>query len=236
MGHLTSKTSEETSRDVKLKSYMPTTFPFEPDLNPTTVRICAVSWERVMMNCVNEYFCEVFYNRLKVLDKSGRLNKVISMHCPGPESSKIAMKARNVILLRMLSYAVHLDTESAIAHEALIRLARSHAKFTTMIGLESYALFVQNMVNTLEIFLGEDYSKDVANAWIQLFAYILKKFLGYALLSYEHNYMGVFLKGLSTKGEQAYTVGYSSNRKITPAVKQDYGETFKEYNSKRFSV
>lgn len=169
-----------------LKVYMPSTFPIDPIVDNDIVRLCAISWERHVLEkdkpgTEGEVFCSLFYKRLEKIDQTGMLNGVILMHCPGGKSgtSKIALKAKRAILLRMINYAIQIDAESSESFVKMTRLVTLHHK-KFVIRPELYSLFIENIIETLALFIKDD-DLYYLDEWRILFAYILKTFLIYSL-------------------------------------------------------
>ena len=168
-----------------VEHFMPPTFPIIPVITPNTLKLCTESWNEIIREYeqVNELnistkisgmtlFYTEFYDLLDRLDPAGTFDAVLSLHCGG--QNKIA--AKGAILIRIVKFALNLDFSNPKQVDyQLFMLGKAHGQKTIRPWM--YSVFIQCFLNTIGNRLGSKATSEVMGAWVNLFAYILRKML-----------------------------------------------------------
>lgn len=172
-------------KDVIIAHFTPSFFPVYPVLTKRTVALCARSWTKILSKEYRDergvetsgmtMFYNDFYERLAMVDADGKFEAVLTRHSTG--GNKIA--AKGAILLRIMKFILVIQSDCAKTHRMLNHLGRSHIKKD--IRPWQYSTFVQTLLITISSRLGTDASFHVMEAWVNLFAYIMKYMLPAAI-------------------------------------------------------
>jgi hemoglobin-like flavoprotein len=161
--------------------FTPSSFPMIPTVNSQSSQLCTDSWSKIVGHVVDTgdgnsisgmtAFYNEFYERLKTFDTSGKFDAVLSRHSGG--QNQIA--AKGAIILRIVKFVVRIDVDSKQNDMLLYMLGKSHSQ--KAIRPWQYAIFVQCLLNTISSRLGVEATSDVMEAWVNLFAYVMKGML-----------------------------------------------------------
>jgi hemoglobin-like flavoprotein len=161
--------------------FTPSSFPLIPTVNAQASQLCTESWSKIVGHIVMTddgrqisgmtAFYNEFYERLQMFDTSGKFDAVLSRHSGG--QNQIA--AKGAIILRIVKFVVRIDVNSKQNDMLLYMLGKSHAQ--KAIRPWQYAIFVQTLLNTISSRLGNDATSDVMEAWVNLFAYVMRGML-----------------------------------------------------------
>lgn len=176
--------SEKIPLDVQVAHFTPSTFPLLPIINRNTDRLLETSWHQLLENGneMDEYGTEVsgvtlfyneFYDRLDRVDSNGVFEAVLSRHAAGNSQSKIA--AKGTILIRMVSFALTIARDIDQSQLTLYMVGKSHAQ--KEVRPWQYSIFVQTLLQTIASRLGSKATNDVMEAWVHIFAFILRSVL-----------------------------------------------------------
>jgi hemoglobin-like flavoprotein len=170
--------------EVQVAHFTPSSFPLLPIINPKSSKLCAQSWKKITENVKDELgnelsgitvFYNEFYERLEQFDSSGRFDAVLSRHSSG--SNRIA--AKGAILIRIINFILKIEEDNKETQLLLFMLGKSHAQ--KHIRPWQYSIFVQTLLITIASRLGTFASNDVMEAWVNLFAFVLKSMLPQAI-------------------------------------------------------
>jgi hemoglobin-like flavoprotein len=161
--------------------FTPSSFPMIPTVNVQSSQLCTESWSKIVGHVVmTDDGCQIsgmtafyneFYERLKMFDTSGKFDAVLSRHSGG--QNQIA--AKGAIILRIVKFVVRINVDSKQNDMLLYMLGKSHSQ--KAIHPWQYAIFVQTLLNTISSRLGKDATSDVMEAWVNLFAYVMRGML-----------------------------------------------------------
>jgi hemoglobin-like flavoprotein len=161
--------------------FTPSSFPMIPTVNAQASQLCTESWSKIVGHIVvTDDGCQVsgmtafyneFYERLQMFDTSGKFDAVLSRHSGG--QNQIA--AKGAIILRIVKFVVRINVDSKQNDMLLYMLGKSHSQ--KAIRPWQYAIFVQTLLNTISSRLGKDATSDVMEAWVNLFAYVMRGML-----------------------------------------------------------
>ena len=113
-------------------------------------------------------------HRLELFDSTGKFDAVLSRHSSG---NKIA--AKGAILIRIIEFVLNIKEESKEIKLVLYMLGKSHAQ--KAIRPWQYSVFVQALLNTMSSRLGTAATSNVMEAWVNLFAYVMRAMLPLAI-------------------------------------------------------
>ena len=171
--------------DIKVAHYTPSIFPLIPVINIKNNKLCTDSWKiicnkREMMESGIELtgitlFYNDFYERLHTVDENKKIESVLSAHSTG--LNKIAEKG--AIIIRIVNYALSLSKNDEETQFRLYNLGKAHA--TRSIRPYMYSIFIQTLLYTISNQLGTDATHEVMEAWVNIFAFIMKSMLPLAI-------------------------------------------------------
>ena len=172
-------------QDVEVAHYMPHTFPLIPIISKKCCHYCRQSWQDIInADVVDEsgvrtsgitVFYNEFYQRLGLLDTNGHFEDIFSNACGG--KNKIA--AKGGLLIRIVKYLIDIKSDSKEMQKKLIQLGKSHSK--KGIRPWQYSLFIDTLLLTISSRLGVKATHLVMDSWVNLFAYVMKTMLRYAI-------------------------------------------------------
>lgn len=173
------------SMDVMVAHYTPPNFPLFPMISKEATQKCANSWKYIVDTEITDpnngvatsgltVFYKEFYDRLEIVDSSGRFDAVLSKHIAGN-----AMVAKGAILLRIVKYVLNIAVDDDRTQLNLLMLGRSHQQ--KGIRPWQYATFVIVLLQTISSRLQERASNDVMEAWVNLFAFVMRSMLPAAI-------------------------------------------------------
>mmetsp|Transcript_24602 Transcript_24602/g.24838 ORF Transcript_24602/g.24838 Transcript_24602/m.24838 type:complete len:274 (+) Transcript_24602:281-1102(+) len=167
--------------EVVLSHFTPSSFPLIPMINKNSTKLCQDTWAHILNNDYIDdsgvstsgmtMFYNSFYERLDLLDTSGRFEAVLCRNATG--GNKIA--AKGVIIIRMMKFVLEIQEDNLQTKKMLNTLGKSHIK--KLIRPWQYAIFVQTILLTISYRLGMRATSEVMTAWVHLFAYVLKHML-----------------------------------------------------------
>lgn len=172
---------------VMVAHYTPPSFPMYPTVSRNNTEKCKESWKYIMDTDVkNEdtgimtsgitVFYREFYERLEVMDTSGKFEAVLSKHAT--ETNKMA--AKGAILLRIVKFVLNIFEDSDQTQLSLYMLGKSHQQ--KGIRPWQYSTFVIVMLQTMSSRLGTKATNDVMEAWVNLFAFVMRSMLPPAII------------------------------------------------------
>ena len=151
-----------------------------PIVNKFSSDLCIASWGSIV-DCNVEVeggtisgmtaFYNEFYERLKAFDSSGQFGAILSRHSVG--QNQIA--AKGAIILRIVKFVVKIKPDDPGNDALLLKLGKSHAE--KAIRPWQYSIFVQTLLNTISSRLGRNATSDVMEAWVNMFAFVMRGML-----------------------------------------------------------
>jgi hemoglobin-like flavoprotein len=172
--------------EVAVAHFTPSNFPLMPVINKKTSGICGESWKIIMSNETKDEFggsisgiasfYNDFYERLELFDSSGRFEAVLTRH--SSDSNKIA--AKGAILIRIIQYVLKIEKDNDETQLLLYMLGKSHSQ--KAIRPWQYSIFIQTLLITIASRLGVHASNGVMEAWVNLFAFVMKSMLPPAIV------------------------------------------------------
>jgi hemoglobin-like flavoprotein len=176
-----SRSKVEIPIDVQVAHYMPAFFPMIPIVSPRTNIILTESWKKIVSKDVIDSFgsttsgITVFYNqfyeRLAVLDNSGKFEEVLLRYASGV--NKIA--AKGAILIRIIKYVVAIKEDTPEVQVMLRILGKSHNK--KGIRPWQYSIFIQTLLYTIASRLETEATNEIMSAWVHIFAFVMNGML-----------------------------------------------------------
>ncbi|CAM9258321.1 unnamed protein product, partial [Ectocarpus fasciculatus] len=164
--------------------YTPSSFPLIPLINKNTSKILKDSWQQLVKKNVIEngistsgitVFYNEFYERLRILDTSGRFEAVLTRNIEGMSM----LQAKGAILIRMVKYVISISGDSQETQSQMQALGRLHS--SKDIRPWQYSIFVQTLLLTISSRLGTGATTDVMEAWVNMFAFVMKGMLPSAI-------------------------------------------------------
>lgn len=167
------------SVDVVVAHFTPSNFPLVPIITPNTARVCKESWDQLIASVAYDdcgvpisgvtMFYNEFYSRLEQIDPNGRFEAVLNRF----GQNKVAEKG--AILIRIINLALSFQFDCNQGQFLLYMLGKSHSK--KGIRPWMYSVFCQTLLNTIASALGTKATNYVMEAWVNLFAYMLRSML-----------------------------------------------------------
>eukprot|EP01041_Mallomonas_annulata_P010726 gene10726-22404_t len=167
--------------EIFVAHFTPSSFPVIPVINKKLSALCNSSWQKVMASDYTSDNGEVtsglvmfyndFYERLETVDTSGKIEAVLSRG----SSSENKVAAKGGVLIRIINYVLLVEEDSKATQTMLYMLGVSHSQ--KHIRPWSYSVLVQTLLLTLANRLGTDASNAVMEAWVNVFAFIMKSML-----------------------------------------------------------
>eukprot|EP01041_Mallomonas_annulata_P010066 gene10066-20978_t len=167
--------------EIYVAHFTPSSFPVIPVMNKKLSALCNSSWQKVMTSDYTSDSGEVtsglvmfyndFYERLETVDTSGKIESVLSRSA----SSENKVAAKGGVLIRIINYVLLIEEDSKSTQTMLYMLGVSHSQ--KHIRPWSYSVLVQTLLLTLAARLGTDASNAVMEAWVNVFAFIMKSML-----------------------------------------------------------
>lgn len=168
--------------EVQIAHFTPATFPIVPMVSHHTFELCEKSWLSILEKTETEDGAEIqgvtmfyneFYRRLETIDSNGRFEAILSRHTNGSAEEKII--AKGAILVRIMKFALGIAKNFHDCQLTLFMLGRSHAQ--KEVRPWQYAALIDILLQTLSAQLGSKATNDVMEAWVHLFAFILRSLL-----------------------------------------------------------
>lgn len=167
---------------VMVAHYTPPNFPLYPMVSKEGTNKCMESWKYIMETEVTNpdtgvttsgltVFYKEFYERLDLMDSSGRFDAVLSKH----SSADNAMAAKGAILLRIIRYVLNITTDNDKTQLSLLMLGKSHQQ--KGIRPWQYSTFVIVLLQTISSRLQEKATNDTMEAWVNMFAFVMRSML-----------------------------------------------------------
>ena len=167
--------------EVAVAHYTPSSFPLVPIISKNTCKIIGESWQLIVKNEVIDSFGNStsgitafyndFYERLDMLDTSGRFEAVLTRNVDGMSK----LQAKGAILIRIIKYIMAIEGDSRDVQYSLYVLGKSHSH--KGIRPWQYTIFVQTLLMTISARLGTNASNDVMEAWVNMFAFVMRSML-----------------------------------------------------------
>jgi len=162
--------------EIQVAHYTPSIFPLVPIINKQINKLCTDSWNKIVNR--NEggetgitMFYTEFYNRLEKVDENKKIESILSSHAVGVD--KIVEKGS--IIIRIINYALALESNNEMTQYKLLMLGKAHSK--RIIKPYMYSIFIQTLLYTISDQLGNEATHDVMDAWVNLFAFIMRSML-----------------------------------------------------------
>eukprot|EP01041_Mallomonas_annulata_P011958 gene11958-25048_t len=167
---------------VAVAHYTPASFPIIPKINKKFSDLCNESWQSILDNCTKLENGEVgtsglvmfyndFYERLQQVDTSGKIESVLSQG----SSSDNKVAAKGGVLVRIINYILMIEDDTKATQSMLYMLGVSHAQ--KRIRPWQYAVLVQTLLLTIAARLDNKATNEVMEAWVNLFAFVMKSML-----------------------------------------------------------
>lgn len=176
----------DVSIQLQVAHFTPATFPMIPVVTHETHSFCSQSWNIILEKKPNQdiegndyglsgvtAFYSEFYDRLDKVDANGHFEAVLSRHSGNDEQSKIS--AKGAILVRIIKFAISVAKNTNNAQMTLYMLGKSHSQKS--VRPWQYSVFVQTLLQTIASRLETQATNDVMEAWVNLFAFILRSML-----------------------------------------------------------
>jgi hemoglobin-like flavoprotein len=171
--------------EIKVAHFTPPFFPLAPTITAESSALCTQSWQHIVTNNFTDgyesklsgitIFYSEFYTRLREVDSSGKFEAVLGSH----SSAENRMAAKGAILLRIVSYVLAITVNNRELQMKLYMLGKSHARKN--IRPWQYAVFIEMLLLTISSRLGKHATTEVMNAWVNLFALVMKSMLPVAI-------------------------------------------------------
>lgn len=172
--------------EVQVAHFTPSSFPLVPIISARTSSLCEDSWSKIVANEIEDQyggkisgmtvFYDEFYHRLEQFDSKGQFEAVLSRHAASG-SSKIA--AKGAILVRIVRYVLAIRVDTKQTQMMLYMLGKAHS--TRNIRPWQYSIFVQTLLLTISSQLGTNATNEVMEAWVNLFAFVMRSMLPAAI-------------------------------------------------------
>lgn len=155
-------------------------------ISPESMELCKKSWQIIMDTTEVEdgvatsgvtMFYQEFYSRLALEDNTGEFEAVITRNMSGLMNNRMA--AKGAILMRIIQFVLKIEGDSPVARKLLVNLGKSHSK--KGIRPWQYSVFITVLVATISCRLGTEASSVVMEAWVNLFAYVIRTMLPFAI-------------------------------------------------------
>jgi hemoglobin-like flavoprotein len=171
---------------VLVAHYTPPNFPMYPTISKEGTGKCIAAWKYIMETEVTNpetgvqtsgitVFYREFYDRLDLMDSSGRFDAVLSQH----GAKENAMAAKGAILLRIIKYIVNIVCDNDRTQLSLLMLGKSHQQ--KGIRPWQYSTFVIVLLQTISSRLEDLATTDTMEAWVNLFAFVMRSMLPVAI-------------------------------------------------------
>jgi hemoglobin-like flavoprotein len=171
--------------EIKVAHYTPSIFPLIPVINSNINKLCLQSWKiicnkRELLETGIEVtgitlFYNDFYERLHTMDENKKIESVLSAHSTG--TNKIVEKG--AIIIRIINYALSITKNDEETQFRLFNLGKAHANRS--IRPYMYSVFIQTMLYTISNQLGIEATHEIMEAWVNVFAFIMKSMLPLAI-------------------------------------------------------
>jgi len=162
--------------EIQVAHYTPSIFPLVPIINKKTTKLCADSWDEIIsrnkddVSGITMFYTE-FYNRLEKVDENKKIESILSSHAIG--INKIVEKGS--IIIRIVNYALAIESNNEMTQYKLLMLGKAHSK--RMIKPYMYSIFIQTLLYTISDQLGNYATHEIMDAWVNLFAFIMRSML-----------------------------------------------------------
>eukprot|EP01041_Mallomonas_annulata_P001627 gene1627-3150_t len=170
---------------VSVAHFTPSTFPILPMISLKTTMICRESWAKILAKDSTDengvvtagmtMFYNTFYETLEKYDGNKDFESVLTRNCKG--TNKIAAKAN--ILIKIIKYVLKIEEASPQIEAMLDQLGKRHDRMK--IHPWQYATYIQTVLLTIAGRLETYATYSVMEAWVNLFAYVLKFMLPSAI-------------------------------------------------------
>ena len=116
-------------------------------------------------------FYNDFYERLDILDTSGRFEAVLTRNVAGVSK----LEAKGAILVRIVNFLISIEEDNDSTQYRLYQLGKSHSY--KGIRPWQYAIFVQTLLLTISSRLGTEASHEIMEAWVNMLSFVLRSML-----------------------------------------------------------
>ena len=167
--------------ELQVAHYTPSSFPMVPVVSKSFSGLMSSSWSQIVqqdeidssgnMTAGITAFYSDFYNRLDILDTSGRFEAVLNRNIGGMNR----LQAKGEILIRIVNFLISVEEDNHSTQYKLYMLGKSHAQ--KGIGPWQYAIFAQTLLLTISSRLGTGATNDVMEAWVNVLAFVMKSML-----------------------------------------------------------
>ncbi|CAN0402502.1 unnamed protein product, partial [Ectocarpus fasciculatus] len=172
-------------QEVMVAHYTPSSFPLVPIINKRTCKLVAESWRAIVqqnecdsrgnMTSGITAFYNDFYQRLDILDTSGRFEAVLTRNVDGVSK----LEAKGAILVRIVKFLITVEEDNDGMQYRLYQLGRSHSH--KGIRPWQYAIFVQTLLLSISARLGTKASHEIMEGWVNMLAFVIRSMLPSAI-------------------------------------------------------
>lgn len=170
---------------VQVAHFTPSNFPIDPIVSTEVNKLCLDSWAKILaQKSTNEdgeeinglvMFYSDFYTRLALFDAQGQFEAVLAAHAGGLD----LMSAKGAILVRIIKFVLAIEADSPSTQVMLFMLGKAHTQ--RHIRPWQYSVFINCLLNTMALRLGDDGTVAVMGAWVNMFAFVLQSMLPAAI-------------------------------------------------------
>jgi hemoglobin-like flavoprotein len=166
---------------LQVAHYTPSFFPLLPIISPLTCKKITDAWD-IIVNKEHvdglgnktsgiTLFYNEFYEHLDKVDTSGKFEAVLARHVSG--ANQVA--AKGAIIVRIVKFICNITEDGPETQQKLYMLGKMH----NHIGIRpwQYSVFVQVLLMTISNRLGTAATNDVMEAWVNMFAFVLRSML-----------------------------------------------------------
>lgn len=175
----------KVSVELQVAHFTPSSFPLIPVVTEKSQRIIYESWKHItekgsaddagsVISGMTLFYNE-FYSRLGMMDSNNAFDSILTRFTSGANT----IAAKGAILFRIISFQLNLDFQDKNLEYVLYKLGRSHCKMGIRPWM--YAAFIQTLLLTIASRLEHRATHDVMEAWVNVFAFVLKLMLPSAI-------------------------------------------------------
>eukprot|EP01041_Mallomonas_annulata_P003032 gene3032-5945_t len=172
--------------EILVAHFTPSTFPLYPIISKKTTDLCRESWEKIRTADYTDengtvtsgitMFYNAFYERLEQLDADKNFEAVLMRQIKG----KNKISAKGAVLINLIKSVLKIENPGKWVEFGLHQLGKMHARM----GIHpwQYAIYIETVLMTLSARLETDASHIVMEAWVNLFAYVMKHSMPIAII------------------------------------------------------
>eukprot|EP01041_Mallomonas_annulata_P001957 gene1957-3797_t len=172
--------------EILVAHFTPSTFPLYPIISKKTTDLCRASWEKIRTADYTDengtvtsgitMFYNAFYERLEQLDADRNFEAVLMRQIKG----KNKISAKGAVLINLIKSVLRIEQPGKWVEFGLHQLGKMHARM----GIHpwQYAIYVETVLMTLAARLENEASYSIMEAWVHLFAYVMKHSMPLAII------------------------------------------------------